>query len=141
MDSLSDSSLYKVDITNKENYCNLETVDIGFPALQGCKGVSKIDIISFRKECQTFLCAICSKLLEKCPLKYKLVQGASCLSPEIMLSPTLQRGRIDKALDDFVSSNWMSASNADCVKREYLAICHLRVSKRNLGLILGKLID
>jgi len=80
--------LLKVEFTKKDNHKVLHDIDIGFAASAECKSPQlkghSVDILKFKEDCCKYLQHACKKLTDKCPLKYRLVKGASCLSPEIM---------------------------------------------------------
>ncbi|KAJ8879052.1 hypothetical protein PR048_019658 [Dryococelus australis] len=64
----SSEKLIGIDLTKK---CNLKTYHS-------------------RKTVKHSLVELCSKLMKKFPLSYKLVRGASCLSPEVMMNSNLR---------------------------------------------------
>lgn len=66
---------------------------------------------------------LCLKLTAKCPLSYRLVVGATCLDPQVMLNATTSVSRINTALEVFTEKNRMEPSVADIVKREYIQLC------------------
>nr|CAD7601059.1 unnamed protein product [Timema genevievae] len=99
---------------------SLPTVDIGFTASAALKGIKDIKILQFRGDCQKFLVDLCNKLLHKCPLYYKIVKGASCLSPAVMLNPPVRTYRITSALEVLLDKKQLSSVQADVVKRDYL---------------------
>jgi hypothetical protein len=80
-------------------------------------------VLRFKEQCLLFLQHLTSKLVEKCPLKYQLVKGATCFNPEIMLSETLRVARVSTALNVFVEKKRVSAASADKVKRAYSSLC------------------
>ena len=45
------------------------------------KKISDLNVLEIKKESQSVLIALVSKLLEKLPLKYSLVRHADCLDP------------------------------------------------------------
>jgi hypothetical protein len=128
----SATKLMEVDLTNKKNLKKLSDVDIGFAASAACKDVKGLDVLKFREECVTFLKHLCSKLIAKCPLKYKIVRGATCISPDVLCSVTLRETRVATALEVFTEKKRMPPSTADQVKREYLSIFEKRVVQSQL---------
>lgn len=48
------------------------------------KKISDLKVLEIKKESQSVLVALVSKLLEKLPLKYSLVRHADCLDPRQM---------------------------------------------------------
>ena len=67
---------------------------------------------------------VCTKLIAKCPLKYPLVKGATCLDPEVMLSAELRKSRIETALEVFINKKRLIASDADVISRDYVELCN-----------------
>lgn len=60
------------------------------------------------------------KLIERNPLRFKLVRGISCLSPTIIsTSSSLVQGRLNMALEVFMDCNQISSVTADKVKTEF----------------------
>lgn len=102
---------------------NIQNVDIGFGAKVACNKVKDIFVLRFRNDCKCFLQHIFSKLTAKCPLKYRLVKGASCLSPDVMESDVLRKSRINCALEVFVLKKQLVPSVADRIKKDYLLLC------------------
>nr|CAD7441523.1 unnamed protein product [Timema bartmani] len=111
--------LLAVDLKKQSNMKSLSTVDIGFAA-SALKGIKDIKILEFRGDCQKFLIELCNKRLHKCPLSYKIVKGASCLSPAVMLNPSVRTYRITSALEILLEKKQLSSVQADVVKRDYL---------------------
>lgn len=147
----SATTLMAVDLQKKENIAILHRLDIGFAATSACKGLSGTEVLQFREECCTYLQHVCMKLIEKCPLKYRLVVGASCLDPRVMLNETLSKSRVTTALEVFIEKHQMDPSVADIVKREYLELCKkstvrsmlesFQEGRENLGEFLPRCLD
>ena len=127
------SKLIEVDFTNKDNVKPLHSIDIGFAASAACKDASGLDVLKFREDCRTYLQHVCTKLIAKCPLKYKLVKGATCIDPEVMINDTLRQSRINAALEVFIEKKWTSGCDADVIKREYAEICQKEPTKKRLS--------
>ena len=72
--------LSSIDPADKKNHKHPKQVGLGLAVQDTLKKVtekkaaSELCILSFKNDCVKFLSAIASKLLEKCPLKYPLVQ-------------------------------------------------------------------
>nr|CAD7457967.1 unnamed protein product [Timema tahoe] len=58
--------------------------------------------------------------LNRCSLSCKIVKDASCLSPAIMLNPSVKTYRITSALEVLLDKKQLSSVQADVVKRDYL---------------------
>lgn len=126
------TKLMAVDIKQKANLIPLPNIDIGFSATSACKNLPGVDVLRFKEECCTYLQHVCMKLTTKCPLSYRLVSGASCLDPQVMMSETLRTARVTMALEVFVEKKHMEASDADIVKRHYLELCSKEVVRTML---------
>ena len=79
---------------------------------------TKEDLSKFRKEYREFFVKMIQKLLQRCPLKYDLVKGATCLDPKILLC-TKNIGRLDLALEILVESDRVNGQEADNAKEDY----------------------
>jgi len=112
-----------VDFSKKDNVKILHDIDIGFAASSAWKSASGLDVLWLREECCSFLQQLCTKLTAKCPLKYRVIKGATCLDPEVMVNDDLRQMRITCALEVFIEKKWLSASAADVIKREYVELC------------------
>ena len=84
--------LSTIDLTDKKNQKRPKHVDIGFAA-QGTlkksnrkKSASELCILYFKNYYITFLSAIVIKLLERCSLKYSLVQSLVSVVPQKFVS-------------------------------------------------------
>ena len=117
------TKLMTVEFTKKENHVKLHNIDIGFAAASVCKSLTGSEVLKFKEECCTYLQHVCMKLTAKCPLQYRLVAGASCLDPHVMLNETQSMSRVNTALEVFVEKKHMKPSVADIVKREYADLC------------------
>ena len=84
--------LSTIDPDDKKNQKNPKHVDIGFATQVTLKKVtekkaaSELCILSFKNDCIMFLSAIVIKLLERCPLKYSLVQSLVSVLPQKLVS-------------------------------------------------------
>ena len=117
------SKLMAVDLLKKENLKTLHSINIGFAALNACKNVSGVEVLKFRDDCCSYFQHLCTKSMTKCPLQYRLIKGATCLDPEVMLNDDLRKSRIDTALQIFIEKKRLVASNAD-IRREYVEVCN-----------------
>nr|CAD7204122.1 unnamed protein product [Timema douglasi] len=118
-----DGTMRLFDLRTKEKQSNMKslpTVDIGFAGSAALKGIKDIKLLEFRGDCQQFLVDLCNKLLHKCPPSYKIVKGASCLSPTVMLNPSVRTNSITCALEVLQDNKQLSSVQADVVKRDYL---------------------
>jgi len=80
--------LSSIDPADKNNHKHPKQVGLGFVVRDTLKKVtekkaaSELCILSFKNDCVKFLSATASKLLEKCPLKYPLIQYLVSVIPQ-----------------------------------------------------------
>ena len=79
---------------------------------------SKEDLVKFRKMAMSFITSVVKKLEDRCPLKYPMVKGTSCLDPK-MLSCSRNEGRLDIVLKELVHHERLSGAEADAVNAEF----------------------
>jgi TusA-related sulfurtransferase len=76
---------------------------------------------------------MCKKLMDKSPLKYNIVKGATCLDPEVMLNESLRKSRITAALEVLIEVKRVLPSDADIISREYHDLCAKKDVKTKLA--------
>ena len=89
----SADTMYRIanlDVLDKQN-CKVATeIDIGFAekviltTLAKSKAVNERGVLEFRMDCTKFISHVTSKILERSPMKYKLVRSLYCLNPQKM---------------------------------------------------------
>lgn len=90
--------------------------------VKAIKDIKDVDILFFKNDSRKFIITLLDKLIEKSPLRFKLVQGVSCLSPTILKLPELCKKRAKLALEEFVDTKRMTSIDADNVLREFSSI-------------------
>ena len=127
-------NIMNIDLSKKDIFYPTDEVDIGFGASSLLKKskVKELDKLKFKTECRQFIFVIIKKLKEKSLLSSKLLRGASCLSPEVMLLQTTVMSRVDAALSYLVEKNRMNAIDADRVKKEYHQLISSRIVQKKL---------
>ena len=90
----SADTMYKIanlDVPDKQNHKVATEIDIGFAAkailttLAKTKAVNERGVLEFRMNCTKFISYVTSKILERSPMKYKLVRSLYCLNPQKMI--------------------------------------------------------
>lgn len=78
---------------------------------QGVKAdLGELSQLQFMKDCGIALANICKKILDKCPLKYYLVQNMTCLDPNKMYSePDVCLQKIKGLIQKFVQDKQLSS--------------------------------
>ncbi|GBM59151.1 hypothetical protein AVEN_105701-1, partial [Araneus ventricosus] len=82
------SALLKLDLNSKDSLLEAKSIDIGFGAKKYLKELKLADKtkLFFFLDCQKILQNLAQKIIDKSPLKYKLVRGLSSLHPSVMLN-------------------------------------------------------
>lgn len=57
---------------------------------------------------------------EKCPLNYRIVWGANCLSPYVIVLPKLAKQRVRLALEVFVTRKHFCEIASKKIEKEYI---------------------
>lgn len=117
------SNLLAVKFNEKSTQVEVPLTDNGLGAKTAVNGLPTQKIHAFQTEAKLFLETLYGKLIEKCPLREKIVKGATCLSPTVMLSEGLRKSRVDVALEEFTAKRHVTATEADYIKRDYIALC------------------
>ena len=114
--------------TEDKNRKNPKHVELGFAAHTTIKKVaekkaaSELRLLTFKNDCVKFLLAIVLKLLEKCPLKYPLVQCLDSLIPLNLVSSSSQaRVKFQKLLQILLNGKRRSAEECDEILVQYNA--------------------
>jgi len=120
------SKLAKIDLTSAESLLCYKDVDIGVGA-QKALVVSKAsdrEKMDFRMNCVAFLKATALKIIERSPIKYKIVRAISCLSPSTILrSQTISESRMKDLTQYLYDKNRISAVAADRCKLQFGVLC------------------
>ena len=119
----SAAGLLSFDFSEK-NLNAPQNVDIGFKAKKAlsniAKNVSAKDILQFRIECREFLRAVVQKLLEKSPIKCKLVRNLKWMQPKAIvedLNGCLKQ--LEITLSCLVAINRVNADDCDTIKSQF----------------------
>ncbi|GBL76766.1 hypothetical protein AVEN_53439-1 [Araneus ventricosus] len=82
------SALLKLDLNSKDSLLEAKNIDIGFGAKKYLKELKIADKtkLFFFLDCQNILQNLAQKIIDKSPLKYKLVRGLISLHPSVMLN-------------------------------------------------------
>ena len=112
--------LSTVDLADKKKQKNSKHFDIGFAAQANLKKVtekkaaSELRIYLSQNECIKFLSAIVIKLLERCPLKYSLVQNLVSVVSQKLVSdsaePQVKFGQLPQIL---LNGKWCLVEASD----------------------------
>lgn len=110
----------------KKDLCSLDKVDVGIELKLLLDKLVKDDpsrekyVLAFRKDVQSIILLILSKISEKSPLKYDLVYNSSCIVPSNILkfSAETTLEKFAEVLTAICSANVMKHSDGDLAKGE-----------------------
>ena len=135
-------TVYKIanlDVLDKKNHKAAGEIDIGFAAkatpgnLAKSKAVSDRGILEFQMECAKFLSHVTGKILERSPMKYKLVRNLYCLNPQKIIEvPERCTKAFEVVLTKLIENKWRSSSTADNLLEQYKSF--LQVVKKEYAL-------
>ncbi len=101
-------------------------IEVGFVAeksikeLLSKKKLSELQHMHFRENCRNFLKALAKKMLEKCPLKYRLVRALICMNPEVMSGkPSIAQTKFKDVLGCMVKTRHVDEQDADELSAQY----------------------
>ena len=128
-------TVYKIanlDVLDKKNHKAPAEIEIGFAVkatlanLVQNKAVSDRRIFEFHMDCTKFLSHVTSKILERSPLKYKLVRSLYCLNPQKMIgSPEECTKAFEVVLSKLIETKWRSSTAADDLLEQYKCFLHI----------------
>lgn len=115
--------LSKVDLNEKDIFLSYNKINIGINTEQALRkaatGVSEKQIMDFRIQARNFLCEVCKKLLNKCPLSYSLVRNISCLNPNyIATNPSGCQTKFKRVLVVLKNANKVG-DDCDIIAEQY----------------------
>jgi hypothetical protein len=103
----------------------VENIDLGVAATSSLsKAVCGENArLAFRVDCQTFLVSMTRKIIERSPMRYKIVRLISCLSPKRMFeSKEVCEQRMGLLCQDLYERKRISAPTADSAKMQYATL-------------------
>jgi hypothetical protein len=117
--------IIQIDVTESSNHCESKSVDLGFVAdnklktLLQSKSVTQIQVLDFRITCRKCLQAVVNHILEKTPLKYRLVRNLSCLDPCKMARTQLSVNRFKRVMGCMCAANRVREADVDEIVDEF----------------------
>ena len=101
-------------------------VDIGFAAkitlekVYKEKKISQLQVLEFRKECESMLATTVAKIQERSPLNYSFARKLGSLDPRVMVSnPDQAIKMFQEVLQRLIETRWKTSEEADTVLAEY----------------------
>lgn len=120
------AALLKLDMNSKSVLLEPKNIDIGFGTKKVLKKirVNEKSKDAFFYDCQKILINLTKKLIEKSPLKYKLVRGLSSLHPSIILNnSSVGLTRFKIILEILHNANRISEVVAEKAKNQFSSFC------------------
>jgi len=118
--------LTELDISSAENTKPAKSIDLGIAtrreltSLRRDKKITQVEELEFEIQCKAFLIQSTEKMLEKCPLKYRVVRYLRCLDPQVMAgSVSVSVKLFGRLLHCLIDSKRINEMDADNMKREY----------------------
>ena len=118
--------LIQLDISGASSLMSSKNIDAGFVAngdikdLLCHKKISEKQALEFRMASRDFAKAIVKKVVEKCPIKYKLVRGLVCLDPRLIQSdPEKASSKFQLVLQCMVDAKRVQSDDVDVLKDEF----------------------
>lgn len=113
--------LHKIDMLDDKIFLTPHKVDIGTAAKDLLKNIrqSELRILSFRAEFLLFVRTMVKKLLNKSPIKYKLVRCCVFLNPTVMVTDRAC-SLLSQTLDELREVNKVTAAECDAIKDEFV---------------------
>ena len=112
----------KLNVLDSATHVAPSEVDIGFAAKTTLekvykeKKISQLQVLEFRKECESML----AKIQERSPLKYNFARKLGSLDPRVMVSnPDQAIKMFQEVLQRLIETRWKKSEEADTVLAEY----------------------
>ena len=123
------NSAYKIakpNVFDSATHVTPSEVDIGFAAKTTLekvykeKKISQLQVLEFRKECESMLATTVAKIQERSPLKYNFARKLASLDPRVMVSnPDQAIKMFQEVLQRLIETRWKTSEEADTVLAEY----------------------
>ena len=116
----------KLNVLDSATHVGPSEVDIGFAAKTTLekvykeKKISQLQVLEFRKECESMLATTVAKIQEMSPLKYNFAMKLASLDPRVMVSnPDQAIKMFQEVLQRLIETRWKTSEEADTVLAEY----------------------
>ena len=116
----------KLNVLNSATHVAPSEVDIGSAAKTTLekvykeKNISQLQVLEFRKECESMLATTVAKIQERSPLKYNFARKLASLDPRVMVSnPDQAIKMFQEVLQRLTETRWNTSEEADIVLAEY----------------------
>ena len=116
----------KLNVLEAATHVAPSEIDIGFAAKTTLekalrdKKISQLQVLEFRKECESMLVTTVTKIQERSPLKYNLARRLSSLDPRVMVSNQEKATKMfQQVLQRLIETRWKTSEEADTVLAQY----------------------
>ena len=116
----------KLNVLDSATHVAPSEVDIAFAAkttlekIYKEKKISQLQVLEFRKECESMLATTVAKIQERSPLKYNFARKLASLDPRVMVSNPDQAVKMfQEVLQRLIETRWKTSEEADTVLAEY----------------------
>ena len=116
----------KLNVLYSATHVAPSEVDIGFAAKTTLekvykeKKISQLQVLEFRKECESMLATTVAKIQERSPLKYNFARKLASLDPRVMVSnPDQAIKMFQEVLQRLIETRWKTSEEEDTVLVEY----------------------
>ena len=113
----------KLNVLDSATHVAPSEVDIGFAAkttLEKEEKISQLQVLEFRKECESMLATTVARIEERSPLKYNFAGKLTSLDPRVMVSnPDQAIKMFQEVLQRLIETRWKTSEEADTVLAEY----------------------
>ena len=116
----------KLNVLDSATHIAPSEVDIGFAAKTTLekvyreKKISQLQVLEFRKECESMLATTVAKIQERSPLKYNFARKLASLDPRVMVSnPDQAIKMFQEMLQRLIETILKTSEEADTVLAEY----------------------
>lgn len=103
---IESSVISKIDLKVNENFMHTNKINIGYSTqleLKKNKGINDKDILLFKRDCLNIFKSFVEKIIEKSPIKYKIVKASSFCDPKIIINnETVCLTRLKSAIEIFM---------------------------------------
>ena len=123
------SKVTTIDVYKKDNLLSYKEVELGFAAdlaLSKAEGISDLQMMQFRIECEQFYQGLAFKLIDRSPLKFPIVHQMVSIDPQYMVSRSDKaREKFVKVLSGFIDLGWYTAEQCDTILEEYKSLINM----------------
>ncbi|KAK3925252.1 N-lysine methyltransferase KMT5A-A [Frankliniella fusca] len=121
-----ETSVFSVDLDDPKNLISAKDFKFSFSVKAELRQIKLTDkeMLKLKEDCMRIVTNMCTKLVNKSPLKYKLCKAITFCDPTLIGDyPIRAGGRLESALTIFQDKNWLSGSQCDSILKEFKSLC------------------